>query len=114
MLRLLQSFPLRGMADGLRASAAKFPFRSAVARLVPDEIPMEPGAETLTTENPAALEARVLELLRAASKVPPGLLRRDALAEVSDLRRRAIELHRRTAEDLKAQLVAGRSNTAAR
>ena len=75
---------------------------------------MEVEAQPLAAEKPAALEARVLEILRAASKVPPGLLRRDALAEVSDLRRRAIELHRRTAEDLKARLLAGRSNTAAR
>lgn len=112
MLRLLQSFPLKGLADGLRAGAAKLPFRSDAVGLVPDEIPMETAAEPLAAENPAALEARVLQILRAASKVPPGPLRRDALAEVNHLRQRAIELHRQTAADLKAQLAASRSNAA--
>lgn len=109
MLRLLQSFPFKGMAHGLRAGAAKFPFMSDAARLVPDEVPLEVEAQPLAAENPAALEARVLEILRAASKAPPGPQRSDALAEVSDLRQRAIELHRRTAEDLKGQLAAKRS-----
>ena len=112
MLRLLQSFPLKGMARGLRAGAAKLPFRSDAARLVPDEMPMERGAVPLAAESPAALEARVLQILRVASKVPPGPLRSEALAEVGHLRQRAIELHRRTAADLKAQLAASRSNTA--
>ena len=118
MLRLLQSFPLKGMARGLRAGAAKLPFWSDAARLVPDEIAMETETETetvpLAPESPAALEARVLQILRVASKVPPGPQRRDALAEVNRLRRRAIELHRRTAADLKAQLAASRQDTAAR
>lgn len=112
MLRLLQSFPLKGMARGLRASVAKFPFRSDAAELVPDEIPTETAVAPLAPESPAALEARVLQILRAASKVPPGPLRCDALVEVSHLRQRAIELHRRTAADLKAQLAASRSNAA--
>jgi hypothetical protein len=112
MLRLLQSFPLKIMADGLRAGAAKFPFRSDAAKLVPDEMPVETAAAPLAAENPAALEARVLAILRAASKVPPGPLRSDALVEVGHLRQRAIELHRRTAADLKAQLAASRSSTA--
>jgi hypothetical protein len=110
MLRLLQSLPLKGIAHSLRASAARFPFKSDAPNLAPDELPVE---ETPAAESAAALEARVLEILRVASKVPPGPLRRDALAKVSDLRQRAIELHRRTAEDLKAQLAASRSNTAA-
>ena len=59
------------------------------------------------------LEARILQILRVASKVPPGALRRDALVEVSNLRRRAIELHRRTAEELKEQRAIVRSYEAA-
>lgn len=114
MLRLLQSFPLKGMARGLRAGAAKLPFWSDAARLVPDEMAMETETVPLAPESPAALEARVLQILRVASKVPPGPQRRDALAEVNRLRRRAIELHRRTAADLKAQLAASRQDTAAR
>ena len=111
MLRLLQSLPLKGLAQGLRAGAAKFPFRSDAPSLAPDVVPAEDEVEP---ESAAALEARVLEILRVASKVPPGALRRDALAEVSRLRRRAIELHRRTAEDLKAQRAVIRSEEATR
>ena len=109
MLRLLQSFPLRGLAHGLRVSVARLPFRSDAATLVPDEVPIESETGPHVAEDPAALEARVLEVLRVASKVPPGPQRRDALAEVGVLRRRAIALRRRTAADLRAQLAAGRS-----
>jgi hypothetical protein len=108
---MLQSLPLKGIAQGLRAGAAKFPFRSDAPSLAPDVVPAEGEVEP---ESAAALEARVLEILRVASKVPPGALRRDALAEVSRLRRRAIELHRRTAEDLKAQRAVIRSEEATR
>jgi hypothetical protein len=113
MFRLLQSFPLRGLAHSLRVSAAKLPFRSDAATLVPDEVPMDTAAEPYPLEDAAALEARVLDILRVASKVPPGPHRRDALAEVSRLRRRAIELRRRTAADLRAQLAAARPGATA-
>jgi hypothetical protein len=108
MLRLLQSFPLKGLAQGLRAGAAKLPFRSDAAKLVPDDAPMESPAWPSAGEGAAALEARILAILRAASKVPPGPQRRDALAEVNRLRQRAIELRRRTAADLRAQLADAR------
>ncbi len=113
MLRLLQSLPLRNLAHGLRVSAAKLPFRSDAAKLVPDDSPMQSDAGPHAGENPALLEARVLGILRAASKVPPGPQRREALAEVNVLRQRAIALRRRNAEDLRAQLEAGRPRAAA-
>ena len=113
MLRLLQSFPLRGLAHGWRVGAARLPFRSDAAALVPDEVPMESDAGPQAAEDPAVLEARVLDILRLASKVPPGPQRRDALAEVNLLRQRAIALRRRTAADLRAQLAAGRPRATA-
>jgi len=78
MLRLLQSFGKN------LARAAELPFRSDAAALVPDEVPMEPEDHPHADENPAALEARVLNILRVASRIPPGPQRRDALA--ADLR----------------------------
>ena len=111
MLRLLQSLPLKGIAQGLRAGAAKFPFRSDAPSLAPDVVPSE---GEVAPESAAALEARILQILRVASKVPPGALRRDALAEVSNLRKRAIALHHRTAEGLKAQRAVLRSEETAR
>jgi hypothetical protein len=113
MLRLLQSFPLRGLAHSLRVGAAKLPFRTDAVTLVPDEVPMDSAAEPHPAAAAAALEARVLDILRVASKVPPGPHRRDALAEVSRLRRRAIALRRRTAADLRAQLAAARPGATA-
>jgi hypothetical protein len=113
MLRLLQSFPFKGLAQGLRAGAAKLPFRSDAAKLVPDEAPIESPAWPGVDQGPAELEARVLAILRAASKVPPGPQRSDALAEVNQLRQRAIELHRRTAANLRAQLADARSDATA-
>jgi hypothetical protein len=72
---------------------------------------METQAEPAPVEDPTALEARVLEILRVASKMPSGELRRDALAEVTRLRQHAIELRRRTAAKLKAQIAAKRPET---
>jgi hypothetical protein len=113
MLRLLQSFPLKGLTQGLRAGAAKLPFWSDAAKLVPDDAPLESPAWSGVDQDPAALEARVLAILRAASKVPPGPQRRDALAEVNQLRQRAIELRRQTAANLRARLADSRSDAAA-
>ena len=90
MLRLLQYLPLKAMALGVRVSAGKLPFKADAGTLVPDET-ISLGTEAQpVADNPAALEARVLEVLRAASKLPPGSPRRDALAEVHGLRQRAI------------------------
>ena len=83
---------------------------SDAGSLVPDEGAMKTEAEPDAAENPAALEARVLEILRVASQLQPGPLRRDALADVKRLRQRAVELHRRNAADLRARIVARRPN----
>jgi hypothetical protein len=69
---------------------------------------METQAEPVVAEDPAVLEARVLEILRLASKLQPGPLRRDALAEVKRLRLRAVELLRHNAADLKARIAVRR------
>jgi hypothetical protein len=89
-------------AESLRASLRKLPFRSDAGSLVPDEVPLKIEAEP--EEKPAELEARVLQILRVAAQLQPGPLRRDALAEVTRLRRRAIELHRRKAAELTARI----------
>ena len=60
------------------------------------------------SEDPRALQARVLKILRLASELPQGSLRRDALEEVTRLRQRALELQRRAAADLRAQIAARR------
>ena len=100
MPQLLHYLALK--AESLRASLRKLPFRLDAGSLVPDEIAMQ--TETEPAEKPAALEARVLEILRVASKLQPGPLRRDALAEVMRLRRRAIELHGRKAAELAVRI----------
>lgn len=73
---------------------------------------METRSEPVAAEDPAALEARVLDILRAAHQIESGPMRRDALTEVGRLRQRAIELHRRNAVDLKARIAAGRPSAA--
>ncbi len=108
MPQLLEYLPLKALAQSLRASFRKLPFKSDAGSLVPDEVPMQTEAEQVVAEVPAALEARVLEILRVASKMQPGPLRRDALVEVKRLRQRAIELHRRNAADLKARIAVRR------
>jgi hypothetical protein len=60
--------------------------------------------EAEPAEEPGELEARVLQILRVATQLEPGPLRRDALAEVTRLRRRAIELHRRRAAELATRI----------
>jgi hypothetical protein len=94
-------------AESLRASFRKLPFRSD-GGLVPDEIAMQ--TKTEPAEKPAELEARILEILRVASQLQRGDLRRDALAEVTRLRRRAIELHRCKAAELGAARISQRGN----
>ena len=103
MLRLLKYFPLNAMA-ALSAGPTKLPFGTGAVTLVPDEVfPMDTEAQPVPPDDPAALETRVLEILRVASQMPPGSLRRDALAEVNRLRQRAIELHRDRAAELRAR-----------
>lgn len=109
MPQLLDYLPFKALAQGVRASFRKLPFKSDAGSLVPDEVPMK-AAELVAAEDPAALDARVLEILRVAAQLQPGPLKRDALEEVNRLRRRAIELHRRNAADLKARIAAVRPN----
>ena len=107
MPQLLEYLPLKALAQSLKISFRKLPFMSDAGSVVPDEmVAMETQSEPITQENPNVLEARVLEILRVASKLPPGDLRRDALVEVTRLRQRAIELRRHTAADLKARIAA--------
>jgi len=75
---------------------------------LPGEIP-EPGL--LDVEDPRALQVHLSKILGLANEMPPGQLRRDALVEVSCLRKLAIELHHRAAADLKIQISAGRRKT---
>jgi hypothetical protein len=67
---------------------------------------MQTEVEPVDSEDPRALQERVLKILRVAGGLPQGPLRRDALAEVSRLRKRAIELQHRTAADIRAQIAA--------
>ena len=60
----------------------------------------------IDSKDPRQLEAHVLKTLRVVSELPQGQLRRDALSEVSRLRRRAIELRHRAAAEIKAQMAA--------
>jgi hypothetical protein len=107
MSPLLQYLPLKALARSLRASFGKLPMASDAGSLAPDDaIPVEPDAERFAGEDAAALEARVTEIVRTASKVPPGPLRRDALAEANRIRKRAIELRRRADVELKARIAA--------
>jgi len=69
---------------------------------------MQTEVGPVESEDARALQERVLNILRVAGELPQGQLRRDALAEVSHLRKRAIQLRRRTAADLKAQIAARR------
>ena len=68
--------------------------------------------EPVDFEDPRALQEHVLKILRVAGELPQGQLRREALLEVSLLRKRAIELHRRTTADLKAKIAARRREKA--
>jgi hypothetical protein len=109
MPQLLDYLPFKALAQGVRASIRKLPFKLDAGSLVPDEVPMK-AAEADAAEDPAALDVRVLEILRVAAQLQPGPLRRDALEEVNRLRCRAIELHRRNAAGLKVQIAAVRPN----
>jgi len=62
--------------------------------------------EFVEQDEASALRTRRLEILRVASQLPAGPLRRDALAEVNRLRLRSIELQRQAAAGLKAQIAA--------
>lgn len=67
---------------------------------------MQTDTEPVDLEDSRSLQERVLKILHVAGELPQGQLRRDALVEVSRLRKRAIELRRRTAADIKAQIAA--------
>jgi len=108
MPQLLEYLPLKALGQSLRASFRKLPFKSDAGSLVPDGGSMETEAEPNVADDPSALETRVMEILRLASQMQPGPLRRDALAEVKRLRQRAVELHRRNAADLRARIAARR------
>ena len=109
MPQLLEFPSIKAFAQGLRASLRKLPYISGAGKLVPDKAgPMNSEPDQVAAENPMALEARVLEILRVARQIEAGPLRRDALTEVGRLRKRAIELHRRNAAELRAQIAARR------
>ncbi len=64
--------------------------------------------ERSASQGAGAIENHILKILRVAGQLPAGPLRNEALTEVTRLRQQAIELHRQTAADLKAQLTARR------
>ena len=65
-----------------------------------------PRTKFVEQDEASALRTRRLEILRLASQLPPGPLRRDALAEVNRLRLRTIELQHQAAAGLKAKIAA--------
>jgi len=71
---------------------------------------MQTEAGQFDSEDPRVLQARVLKILQVARELPRGALRRDALAEVSRLRLRSIQLQRRTAAELKVKIATRRGD----
>ena len=105
MAQLLELLPLKTLARSLKTGFGKLPvIGSEVASLAPNETTVADETAPFAGDDAAALEARVMQILRMASKAPPGPQRRDALADAGRARQKAIELRRRASAELKAQI----------